>query len=113
SEAAPAAPDLGWREACAALHQELDRLPDQYRLPLVLCYLRGLSRDEAARQLGWTMQSLKGRLERGRLLLRDRLVRRGITLSAGLLAALEDSTTARPASAGATVPPRLIQATLH
>src|SRR5439155_12116175 len=107
TEAAPAAPDLSWREACAALHRELDRLPDKYRLPLVLCYLRGLSRDEAARQLGWTVQSLKGRLERGRLLLRDRLARRGITLSAGLLATLGDSAAAR------TVPPRLIQTTLR
>ncbi|MBI1914173.1 MAG: RNA polymerase sigma factor [Planctomycetes bacterium] len=107
TEAAPAAPDLSWREACAALHGELDRLPDKYRLPLVLCYLRGLSRDEAARQLGWTVQSLKGRLERGRLLLRDRLARRGITLSAGLLAALGDS------AAASTVPSRLVQVTLH
>src|SRR5262249_40242099 len=73
TEIAPAAPDLSWREACALLHRELDRLPDKYRLPLLLCYLQGLSRDETARQLGWTVQSLKGRLERGRLLLRDRL----------------------------------------
>jgi len=46
------APDLSWREACAILHEELDRLPDTYRLPLLLCYLEGKSRDEAAQQLG-------------------------------------------------------------
>src|SRR5207249_201268 len=51
--------------------------------------------------------SLKGRLERGREKLRQRLVRRGITLSAGLLAALGDSAVAR------VVPPRLVQATLQ
>src|SRR5205807_425229 len=38
------APDLSWHEACAILHEELDRLPDKYRLPLLLCYLEGKSR---------------------------------------------------------------------
>ncbi len=83
---AEAAPDLGWREACAILHQELDRLPDIYRLPLLLCYLEGKSRDEAAEQLGVRRDVLRGRLERGRDRLRTRLTRRGIGLSAGLLA---------------------------
>jgi RNA polymerase sigma factor (sigma-70 family) len=99
-------PDLSWREAVEALHEELDRLPDRYRLPLLLCYLQGKSRDEAAEQLGWTPGSLKGRLERGRELLRQRLVRRGITLSAGLLGAVANS------SAAGALPPRLVQATL-
>src|SRR5262249_19167642 len=56
AEAAEPAPpaDPSWREACAIVHEELDRLPDRYRRPLLLCYLEGLSRDEAARQLGWT-----------------------------------------------------------
>src|SRR5262245_6714578 len=74
--------DLSWREACAVLHDELDRLPERYRRPLMLCYLEGRSRDEAARQLGWSEGSVKGRLERGRELLRRRLLRRGIGLSA-------------------------------
>src|SRR5436309_6576801 len=107
AEAITAALDLSWREACAALYEELDRLPERFRLPLLHCYLQGLSRDEAARQLGWSAGAVKGRLERGRLLLRDRLARRGITLSAGLLAALGDSATA------CVVPPRLVQATLQ
>jgi RNA polymerase sigma factor (sigma-70 family) len=44
--------DLSWREACAILHEELDKLPPQYRKVLLLCYLEGQSRDEAARNLG-------------------------------------------------------------
>jgi RNA polymerase sigma factor (sigma-70 family) len=80
--------DLSWREACAALHDELDRLPETYRSVLVLCYLEGLSRDEAAHQLGWTLNEVRGRLERGRLRLRVRLEKRGVTLSAGLLTAV-------------------------
>jgi len=81
-------PDPSWRDACAALHAELDRLPEAYRLPLVLCYLEGLSRDEAAQRLGWSPDAVRGRLDRGRRCLRGRLERRRITLSAGLLAAV-------------------------
>src|SRR4051794_317179 len=99
--------DLSWREAVAVLHEELDRLPDRLRLPLLLCYLEGLSRDEAAQQLGWTPGTVKGCLERGRLRLRTRLARRGVTLTAGLLTVLGNS------SAASTVPPRLVQTTLQ
>jgi len=81
-------PDLSWTEACAILHEELDRLPEINRRPLLLCYLEGLTRDEAAAELGRTIGSVKKSLERGRELLRKRLKRRGVTLSAGLLAAV-------------------------
>jgi RNA polymerase sigma factor (sigma-70 family) len=87
-------PDLSWREAVAVLHEELDRLPDRYRLPLLLCYLEGQSRDEAAKNLGWKPGAVKGCLERGRQLLAGRLARRGITLSAGLLAVVRGSSAA-------------------
>ena len=83
------APDLSWREASAVLHEELNRLPDKLRLPLLLCYLEGKSRDEAAVELGTSANVVKGALERGRLRLRSRLQRRGIALSAGLLAAVD------------------------
>jgi RNA polymerase sigma factor (sigma-70 family) len=99
--------ELSWREACAILHEELDRLPDSYRLPLLLCYLGGLTRDEAAATLDCSTAVLRGRLERGRDKLKSRLVRRGVALSAGLLAALRSS----PAAAGPS--PALIQLTLR
>jgi RNA polymerase sigma factor (sigma-70 family) len=60
------------------LDEELERLPEKYRAPIVLCCLQGLSRDDAARQLGWSPTVLKGLLERGRQQLRRRLQRRGV-----------------------------------
>jgi RNA polymerase sigma factor (sigma-70 family) len=91
--------DPSWRESCAILHQELDAMPDGYRRPLVLCYLAGLTRDEAARELGVSAETVKGRLERGRIRLRKRLARRGISLTAGLIgvAVAESSASAIPA----------------
>ncbi len=81
-------PDLSWREAAAVLHDELNALPDKYRLPLLLCCVHGLSRDEAAAELGTTLGAVRWQLERGRALLERRLTRRGLVLSAGLLAVL-------------------------
>jgi RNA polymerase sigma factor (sigma-70 family) len=78
--------DLSWREMMHQLDAELERLPEKLRAPLVLCYLQGKTRDEAAHELGWTTPTLRGRLERGRRLLRNRLTRRGLSLSAALLA---------------------------
>jgi RNA polymerase sigma factor (sigma-70 family) len=69
------------------LDEELRRMPAGYRAALVLCYLEGLARDEAARRLGVSMAAVKGRLERGRELLRARLERRGCCLAVGLTAA--------------------------
>ena len=72
------------RELLTVLDEELQRLPAVYRLPLILCCLEGRSQEEAARQLGWTAGSLKGRLERGRARLHARLAQRGFTLAAVL-----------------------------
>ena len=65
--------------------EELQRLSVACRAPLVLCYLQGHTCDEAARQLGCSVRTIKRRLEQGRRSLRSRLARRGIALPAALL----------------------------
>jgi RNA polymerase sigma factor (sigma-70 family) len=80
--------EITWREVCTALDEELARLPDRCRAPLVLCYLQGKTQDEALQQLGWSKSTFRRRLEDGRAKLCLRLTRRGITLSAGLWATL-------------------------
>jgi cytochrome c peroxidase len=86
--------NLTWREAQQILHEELTGLAERYRVPLVACYLEGKTQDEAAAQLGLAKSTLKERLERGRSLLRARLVRRGLGPAAVLLATAWPSATA-------------------
>ncbi len=76
------------RELLALVDEEVHRLPRAYQLPLILCCLEGRSQDEAARLLGWSPGSVKGRLERGRALLHARLARRGLAPLAPLPALL-------------------------
>ncbi|HYT94613.1 MAG TPA: sigma-70 family RNA polymerase sigma factor, partial [Gemmataceae bacterium] len=86
SQADPFA-ELTGRELLSVLDEELQRLPERYRAPLVQCYLQGATCDEAARSIGWPLRTLKRRLEQGRNRLRTRLANRGLALSAALLAA--------------------------
>ena len=69
------------------LHEELARLPDRYREAIVLCYFEGHTCDAAARRLRRPVGTVKARLSRARGMLRQRLIRRGVALPAGLLAA--------------------------
>jgi hypothetical protein len=89
-------PDVA--ELLGLLDEELDRLPDRYRGPLVACFLQAKTQDEAAREFGWSVSTLRRRLVRGRELLKVRLTARGATLGAGLIAgAVCPAATAVPA----------------
>jgi len=97
--------DLSWKEVRSILDEELDRLPDRLRSPLVLCYLDGMSRESAAALLGWSVRTLHRRMEEGRERLHAALARRGLTglaLGCAIMAA---------EGLRATVPPDLLRAT--
>jgi RNA polymerase sigma factor (sigma-70 family) len=96
------------REEQRILHEELNRLAEKYRAPLMLCYLQGMTQDEAARQLAWSINTFRRRLGRGRGLLQARLERRGL----GLAAVLGGAALA-PAAKGAALPAGLMTLTIH
>ena len=77
-----------WDDLSAVLHQEIDRLPERFRKPIVLCYLEEMTYQEAATQLRLSHGTTRGRLARGKELLRARLTSRGVTLTGAALVAL-------------------------
>jgi RNA polymerase sigma factor (sigma-70 family) len=95
-----------WTDLRPLLDEELSRLPDKYRVPVVLCDLEAKTLREAARQLGWPDGTLSTRLRAGRALLATALARRGLTLTSGALAA-----TLASHAAAASVPAALATST--
>lgn len=98
--------ELSALELLTVLDEELHKLPENQRAPLILCCLEGLSQEEAARRLGCSPSAVKGRLERGRQRLRLRLEKRGLTLPAALSGTLLFAGSTR------AVPATLMQSTL-
>ena len=97
-----------WQDLAELLDRELSRLPDKYRLPVVLCELEGRSRKEVAQQLRLPEGTLSSRLATARKMLAKRLTRHGISLSAGTL-----TVTLSSQGAAAGVPTSLVSATVH
>ncbi len=97
-----------WRDLRPFLDHELNRLPEKYRIPIVLCDLEGKTRQQAAEQLDIPVGTLSGRLTTAREMLAKRLTRHGLALSGGaLIAAL------CPGTASAAVPAPLVTSTVQ
>jgi RNA polymerase sigma factor (sigma-70 family) len=100
--AAPDAPDdvLG-KELRGILDEEISLLPDRYRRTFVLCFLQGMTAEEAAGHLGCPRGTVLSRLAWARQRLRNRLTRRGLAPAPGLFAgALPSGAPAVPAPLG-------------
>jgi RND family efflux transporter MFP subunit len=93
-------------DLASVLHQEIERLPERFRAPVVLCDLEGCSLQQAARHLGWRLGTVKSRQARARERLRDRLRRLGLTPNAALV-----GSGALPTGPDPVVSPALVEET--
>jgi RNA polymerase sigma factor (sigma-70 family) len=99
-------PDADRIDVARTVHEEVGRLPENYRAAVVLCYLEGLTHEQAASQLGWPVGTVRSRLAWAREKLRSRLVRRGLAPSAAIIGATAEGGTV-------VVPASLIEATVR
>ncbi len=100
--AVEADPALEWSELRSRIDEEIGRLPEHHRRAVVLCDIEGLSREEAALKLGWSLNMVRGRLERARDRLRSRLARRGLAPSGASMALMAKPPALSPALVAAT-----------
>jgi RNA polymerase sigma factor (sigma-70 family) len=103
----PVSPDQAWMDLQPVIDAELARLPDKYRVPVVLCDLNGRPQRDVARELKVPPATLANRLTAARRLLAKRLAQRGVTLSGGAIAAALGWHAAT-----AAVPPALVHGTV-
>ncbi|HEV3236838.1 MAG TPA: sigma-70 family RNA polymerase sigma factor [Gemmataceae bacterium] len=101
-----------WQDLEPLLDEELSRLPDKYRVAIVLCDLEGKTRKEAAAQLGVPDGTLAARLARARTMLATRLARHGLAVSGGLLGVVLSQKAAVSAAAPASVMASTIKAVI-
>ena len=94
-------------ELKAVIDEEIRRLPERYRTPLVLCHVEGLRHEEVAHRLGCPVGTVESRLSRAREQLRTRLARRGLAPSASVMAA------ALRAPATSAIAPSLVEMALR
>jgi RNA polymerase sigma factor (sigma-70 family) len=78
--------DDGQAELRAVIDEEISRLPERYRVPLVLCHMEGMRHLDVAQRLGCPVGTVESRLSRAREQLRSRLSRRGLAPTAAVLA---------------------------
>jgi RNA polymerase sigma factor (sigma-70 family) len=97
------ASDALWRDLRPVLHEEVNRLPQRYRAPFILCYLEGKTNEEAAALLGWPKGTVLSTLARARERLRKRLTGRGLALSSATLATVVTENAASAAVSGALI----------
>jgi RNA polymerase sigma factor (sigma-70 family) len=108
AERANAVPESGWDQLLAAVHEEVNRLPDSLRLPFVLCCLEGRRPSDAAAALNLKSGTFTGRLTRARQRVLDRLARRGLPI-----AAVAGSMALATATGSAAVPAALVAKAVH
>jgi RNA polymerase sigma factor (sigma-70 family) len=96
-----------WDDLALVLHEEIDRLPERFRAPIVLCDMEGMTEGQAAQRLGRPVGTIRSHITRGRQRLRFQLIRRGLAPATVVLVAERAG-----CSAHAVVASRLVSSTI-